>query len=248
MIHLHEIGLIAVAFFSEVLGTLGGFGSSMFFVPLAGLFEDGKNVLVITSILHVFGNASKIWLFRRHLDLKVLLYFLIPSVLFSAIGAMGSDRIPQRAAAIVLGAFLILFSGYLLWRPLTKISHNKVLLMFVSGASGLLTGLVGTGGALRGLGLSALNLNRGAFIATSSTIDVGGDVLRAGIYLNKGYLSREHYFYIPVLLIVALLGSVAGKKILSHVSEQKFKVIVLVLIAAVGLLTLLRGIFTTSVF
>ena len=47
-----------IAFFSEIVGTVAGFGSSVFFVPLAGLFFDFHTVLALTSILHVFSNAA----------------------------------------------------------------------------------------------------------------------------------------------------------------------------------------------
>jgi len=43
-----------IALLSEVIGTVAGFGSSVFFVPLAGLFLDFHSVLMLTSILHVF--------------------------------------------------------------------------------------------------------------------------------------------------------------------------------------------------
>ena len=41
-----------LALLSEVVGTIGGFGSSVFFVPLAGFFFDFHTVLALTSILH----------------------------------------------------------------------------------------------------------------------------------------------------------------------------------------------------
>jgi hypothetical protein len=40
-----------IALLSEIVGTIGGFGSSVFFVPLAGLFFDFHTVLALTSIL-----------------------------------------------------------------------------------------------------------------------------------------------------------------------------------------------------
>jgi len=55
-----------IAFFSEVVGTIAGFGSSVFFVPLAGLLFGFREVLALTSILHVFSNAAKLVFFGRH--------------------------------------------------------------------------------------------------------------------------------------------------------------------------------------
>ena len=42
------------ALLSEIVGTVAGFGSSVFFVPMAGFFFDFHQVTALTSILHVF--------------------------------------------------------------------------------------------------------------------------------------------------------------------------------------------------
>lgn len=59
----HDFLLTFLAFISEAIGTLSGFGSSTFFVPLAILVESFTFVLALTAILHCFGNLSKILLF-----------------------------------------------------------------------------------------------------------------------------------------------------------------------------------------
>ncbi len=56
---------LLIALLSEVVGTIAGFGSSVFFVPLAGFFFDFHQVLALTSILRVFSNAAKLAFFRQ---------------------------------------------------------------------------------------------------------------------------------------------------------------------------------------
>jgi len=52
-----------LAYLSEIIGTIGGFGATVFLVPPAGFFFDFHAVLAITGIIHVFSNASKLFLF-----------------------------------------------------------------------------------------------------------------------------------------------------------------------------------------
>ena len=80
-----------IAFFSEIVGTVAGFGSSVFFVPLAGLFFDFHTVLALTSILHVFSNAAKLVLFGRHVQWRLLLLLGIPSIACVILGALLSS-------------------------------------------------------------------------------------------------------------------------------------------------------------
>src|SRR3972149_3040305 len=47
------------AFFTEVAGTMAGFGSSTLVLPLALLFFDFKSALVIVALLHIFGNRGR---------------------------------------------------------------------------------------------------------------------------------------------------------------------------------------------
>ena len=57
-----------LALLAEIVGTVGGFGSSLFFVPLAIHFFGFHRALGITAMLHLFSNVSKIALFREGID------------------------------------------------------------------------------------------------------------------------------------------------------------------------------------
>lgn len=77
-----------------------------------------------------------------------------------------------------------------------------------------MAGLIGTGGALRGLALAAFDLEKGVFVATSAGIDSGVDFSRMVIYLRSGYLASNSLMYILGLLIIAFAGSYVGKLVL----------------------------------
>ena len=136
-----------IALLSEVIGTVAGFGSSVFFVPLAGLFLDFHSVLMLTSILHVFSNAAKLILFGRHVRLRLLLLFGVPSVCLVILGAYLSARLQFKITELLLGLFLISFSLFLFLRPLTRLSPRPWNAISAGGLAGFLAGLIGTGGA-----------------------------------------------------------------------------------------------------
>src|SRR5262249_38930415 len=105
------------AFLAELFGTIAGFGSSVFFVPLAGFFLPFHQVLALTSILHVFSNVAKLVLFGRHVRWRLLLLLGIPSVICVVIGAVLSAWLQFRITELVLGLFLIAFSLFFLFKP-----------------------------------------------------------------------------------------------------------------------------------
>lgn len=232
---LHDIGLCLAAFFSEVLGTLSGFGSSTFFVPTASYLEKFHFVLALTAILHCFGNTSKIFLFREHFDGKLFLKLAIPSVVLTGVGALLVSQLPAAALGKGLGAVLVVVSLIFLFGKV-QVKHLPTWVAVVlSGISGFATGLVGTGGAIRGLALSTLSIPRGAFVVLSAGIDVGGDLLRAGIYLRSGFMDWSQWFYIPLLGVMAYSGARVGKRILAKIRQDQFEKIVAVFVLFGGI-------------
>lgn len=76
------------------------------------------------------------------------------------------------------------------------------------------------------------------FIATSAIIDLGIDSSRSVVYYLNGYVHKDDLYLIPILLIVSVVGTYTGKKILTRVSEKQFKSIVLILVMLTGIVTL----------
>lgn len=230
---------LLLALVAEVLGTVGGFGSSLFFVPLAGYFLDFHSVLGITGVFHVASNLSKIILFKKGVDKKLLLTMGIAALVFVGLGALLSKYINVSVAELIMACFLIILSSTLL---IKEITIKPTLTNAISGGilSGFLAGLIGTGGAIRGLTLTAFNLEQQAFIATSAIIDLGVDGTRSIIYAFNGYVHLHDLYLILLLFIVSFIGTWIGKILLNHVSEKIFKRIVLSLILITGIIGFIK--------
>lgn len=229
---------ILLALIAEILGTIGGFGSSLFFIPIASYFLDFHSVLGITAIFHVSSNITKIAFFREGFDKKVILQLGIPAVLFVILGAYLSKFIATENLETGLATFLIITPlTFLIFRNLTI---NPTLTNSIGGGvlSGLLAGMLGTGGAIRGIVLTAFKMRTEVFIATSAIIDLGIDASRSVVYTLNGYVHTHDLYLIPILLVVSVLGTWIGKKILERFSEDQFRSTVLVLILVTGLVTL----------
>src|SRR5919112_3969114 len=107
---LEEILFFVVAFISEVIGAIAGFGSSTIFLPLALFFVDFETALILVAISHIFGNLGRIKFFSHGLDKNILSTFGIPSIIFSFIGASAVQLLSQNLLKSILGCFLIIIS------------------------------------------------------------------------------------------------------------------------------------------
>jgi len=231
---------ILLALLAEILGTVGGFGSSLFFVPIASFFLDFHSVLGITAVFHVSSNLTKIAFFRKGFDKKLATYVGIPAILFVIIGAYFSNVFNTFILEIVLAFFLIITSIVLYLYSHKSIKPTVKNSIFGGIFSGLIAGLIGTGGAIRGITLASFGLSIETFIATSAFIDLGVDLSRSIVYFSNGYIHSHDLYLIPWLLGCSVIGTFIGKKILEKISEEKFKSIVLLLIFITGIITLVK--------
>ena len=230
---------IILAILSEILGTIGGFGSSVYFVPLANFFLDFQSVLGITALFHLSSNISKIVLFKKGFDKKIVLNLGIPAVIFVSIGAYFSSYFNPKILTYVLGFFLIGLSLVFLIFNQLKVSPTNRNAIFGGSLSGLSAGLLGTGGAIRGITLAAFKMNKEKFIATSAVIDLGVDFSRAIVYYLNGYMKYEHIYLVVILVFVSVIGTWIGKRILNKISQEQFRAFVLFLILAIGVLSII---------
>jgi uncharacterized membrane protein YfcA len=224
-----------VAIVSEILGTIAGFGSSTIFLPLAVLFVDFRTALILVAIFHIFGNLARLNFFKSGLDRKLLVRFGLPSVVFTIMGALLVNQLPQDTLKGILGLFLVSFGILSLFELVPAIRPNDVRFALAGGLSGFLAGLIGTGGALRGAALNAFGIPKTNYLATAAAVALAVDATRIPIYFSQGFLKASYYWYIPLLFGTAIAGSFTGKKIVDKVSQKHFKTLVLVAVVIVGL-------------
>ena len=73
---------LILALLAEIIGTIGGFGSSVFFVPLGNFYFDFYSVLGLTALFHLSSNVSKLMLFKKGIDKKILINLGVPAIVF----------------------------------------------------------------------------------------------------------------------------------------------------------------------
>ncbi|MFN5630336.1 MAG: sulfite exporter TauE/SafE family protein, partial [Bacteroidota bacterium] len=225
---------------AEVIGTISGFGSSILFVPLASMFFDFKAVLAITAVFHVFSNLSKIYLFRTGIQKDIVLKLGVPAVIFVIIGALLTNIIPQKEIELWMNFVLILLSVFLIFNSDKKLEQSDKNLIVGGISSGFLAGLVGTGGAIRGLVLAAFSLEKDSFLATSALIDLGVDFSRAIVYVSSGYFLKEFLIFIPFLILISIAGSYTGKLVLNKIPQKYFRYVVLIVIISISFYSISR--------
>lgn len=231
---------LLLALIAEIIGTIGGFGSSVFFVPIGNFYFDFHSVLGLTALFHLSSNLSKIYFFKKGLDKKLILRIGLPSVIFVVIGGFASRYIQTTYLELILGIFLVSLSLLFLIKKNLVVKPRKKESIIGGSLSGLTAGLLGTGGAIRGLTMAAFNLEKSVFIATSAAIDFMVDFSRTIVYYQNGYIHGHDLKYVPFLFLIGIVGTYIGKKILVKIPQEKFKRLSLTLILLIGIVTIVN--------
>lgn len=234
----HPVLFLLLALIAEILGTIGGFGSSLFFIPIASYFIDFQSALGITALFHLSSNISKLSLFRTGINKKLIYQIGIPSVIFVFIGAYLSKFVATDLLKNALSVFLISLSVLLLLNENINWKINLKNNLIGGAVAGFLAGIIGTGGAIRGLLLTSFNLPIQTFIATSALIDLLVDSSRTIVYGINGFIHIHDLYLLPWLFITSFIGTWIGKLILNRFNYKKFRTLVLLLILLTGLLEL----------
>ena len=154
-----------------------------------------------------------------------------------------TSYVDSKPLQIGLGIFLVITAAFFIIFKSMALKPHGVNAVAGGTVSGFLAGFLGSGGPIRGLTLTAFNLRKEIFVATSAFIDLGIDLSRAAIYFGNGYLKKEHIPYILILIVIAIAGTWTGKKILEKIPAEYFRLIVLVLILIIGVVTLIGAVF-----
>ena len=236
-----DLLFLALLFFAEVLGTIGGFGSSMLVMPLAGWFLPFDPALGLTAVFHVFSNAAKIILFRQGVDRRLLVWLGVPAVIGVIIGARVTVHLDERLLSVVLGSLLMVMGLGLLIKEEWRLRATRGNALTGGAISGFIAGVAGTGGAVRGITLAAFALEKSAFVATSAWIDMGVDLSRSVVYASNGFVTREVLLYLPAMALISVLGSWLGKMALTRMEQGQFRRVVLALVIIMGAVSLAQG-------
>jgi uncharacterized membrane protein YfcA len=230
-------------YFSEIGGTMAGFGSSTILLPLTLILVDFRLALVLVAIAHISGNLGRVNFFRGGLDKKLIVLFGIPSVLLTIIGAYMVNFTSQELLKLFLGIFLIIFAIISIFKKNIKFPSHKITNITGGAISGFLAGLIGTGGAIRGAFLIGFGLEKKVYIATAATIALMVDLTRLPVYFFQGFIQPQIYLIIPFIFIISLLGSYTGKLLITKIPQETFRIIVLIAIFIVGIKFIYDGVF-----
>lgn len=226
--------ILIIAFTAAMISTITGFGSATILTPFVAMVIDIKSAIVLVAFFHFANNLSKFTLMRKSINLRLVLVYGLPSMISALVGAWIFGSVDVSVIAILFSIFLMTFSIYSLFRPNLRIPEKDSILAIGGLISGLTSGLIGVGGAIRSMFLISTFLEKEAYIATAAAIAIMVDVSRVSMYVFRGALQVSHTMWIIPLVIVAFMGVYTGRRLFHRFNEEAVRKAVLVALLLVG--------------
>ncbi|MFW5739043.1 MAG: sulfite exporter TauE/SafE family protein [Myxococcota bacterium] len=235
--------LFAVVIAAQIVETVAGFGATVIALAV-GVQLVPIELLVVTLVL--IGVVQSSWIVARgrmHVRMRLLFTRILPlCVLGLGVGNLLFHHVDAQLLKVVLGAFVVAFSGWRLWQLFTGRDIKALSPAVGAGlltAGGFFHGLFAAGGPLVVYYASRTIDERHAFRATLSSLWLILNIVLLTSYWAHGQLARPPVSLAITLLPAVVVGVVVGEILHSRVNEILFRKVVQVLLFATGVCLLL---------
>lgn len=224
-----------------VLSTVSGGGGGLVLVPFLNWLIGVDNTAPVLNLGVFLGRPSRLTLFWKHINWKVVLYYVPAALVGSVLGAWLFSSIKIEWLQLVVGLFLISTVWQFRFGKKAQ-SFNMQLWYFIP--LGLIISILGTIIGALGPVLNPFYMNLGLdkedLIATKTANSFIMGISQIGSYTFLGLLHHEYWIYGLSLGIGATLGNILGKRFLSNMKSTTFRKWVIGLMVVSGVLLVYR--------
>lgn len=224
---MNYILVLLLTLISASFGTLTGFGTSTIMVPTLAIKFPLPEVLLFVGVIHWFGDLWKIFLFKKGINWKLIFLFGFPGIVASYLGASIPFSLDSKILEKLLAVFLFSYTLFILLKPKWEVSKGTKNALLGGTLSGFFAGIFGVGGAVRGVFLSAFNLDKSVYIFTSGVIAFFIDTTRLVRYYQGNIeLNQLSYTLLLLSIPISFVGAIIAKKLVDKIPQENFRKIV----------------------
>jgi uncharacterized membrane protein YfcA len=230
-----ELVMVAVAVFTAAfVQVLSGFGFALLAVPLMTLQVSTKEAVIITTLLGSGVTLFQAWHARHAVDRPIARRMVIGAYLGMPLGLWVYIAVDEQVLRGLLGVSVLVAVVLLAVR--VSLVHVGRGLEFGSGfVSGVLNTSLSTNGPPLVFVLQARGLTPDAFRGTLNTVFACCNVLGLTLFLLAGKVTGDGLRAAAIALPALVLGQLAGFPLRRHVQGERFRVMVLGLMALAAL-------------
>jgi uncharacterized membrane protein YfcA len=208
------------AFLTSILAGTIGMGGGVIFVGILASFVDIAYVIPLHSALMVISNASRIVLFLKHINWRIVGFYSLGLLPASLAGIYVFRLLPKDLIKLMIGMF-ILAAIFVPLKPAKTGIGDKVFILV-----GMLAGFFGIFFGASGPITAPFYIRRGIikenFIATKAACQILDHLVKIPLFGFIGINVLVYGDVIVCLSLAVILGTLIGKRLLKRLSDKAF--------------------------
>ena len=232
------VALLAFSFFiGFIIESIVGFGGTLIAYSFLLFFFDIKLLIISTIILPIIASAFILLSDFKSINWKILLIFTPICLVGIPFGIMLFNYLSSGIILKILATFLILFGlRSIFFGEIVTHGWISKIIVFISG---VIHGLIGTGGPISIIGMKTALKTKASIRASMAVFFLVLNIFRI-IQLYLTGIEMKEFFINIYIAIPMILGIVIGHKIHKKITEGQFKIALSVFFIIAGVLLFLR--------
>lgn len=237
-----DLLLIIVAFFTSTLTGIVGLGGGLLLIAaMPGLLPLAA-VVPVHGGVQLASNVSRALLDLRAVAWRLVVPFVVGAALGAALGSQIVVRLPARYLLPLLGLFVLVVT----WAPSRRRIRLPGNYAVLGGVATFVSLFVGAAGPVCSPFLLREGLSRDGIVATQAAWMTVLHSMKLLVFGLLGFAFGPYLFLMTGMVVAAVLGSWAGKRLRGRVPEQRFRTVFRILLTLLALRMLLRvGLWAT---
>jgi uncharacterized membrane protein YfcA len=226
--------LLVSALFTAVLSGVVGMGGGMVLLAVMTSLMPASIVVPIHGVVQLGSNSTRTLVFLGHVNWRIFRYYAP----FMAIGVVLATQVwsgdKLSSFKPFIGVFILVF---LLSRRYKPRWRNPPMLVYplLGVCTGFLAMFVGATGPFVAPFFLRDDLDKEGVIATKAVCQSAGHVMKIPAFIALGFDYGTHKWLLLGLLVMVILGTLVGKKLLSYLEQETFiRIFITVLLLLAG--------------
>ena len=234
------ISIAAIVFFAAVVQSLAGFGFALIIMPVITLLlgvQTAAPMVALTALTVYVINVAR---YRQAINAGEVLRLAMASALGIPVGIWLLANVDEALVTRLLGLVLVFYGAYSLLRPVAARIPSRRWVYPAGFLAGCLGAAYNTPGPPAVVYGSSQQWPKDEFRASMQVLFLVNAVLVVSSHLVAGNVTSQvlnHYLYaVPAFLLGIFVGSLVDHR----VDSRRFRIIVTVMILALGLALLVQ--------
>ncbi len=234
-----QLIVVAVAIFlAAFVQVVAGFGFALLCMPIMVIAVPVEQAVVVSTLISVLTTTWQALHLRQYAQVPLLKRLVPASFLGMPLGLVILNVVSDFSLKLALG-ISVLVAVVLLARNLNLAHVGPRMDLGLGFVSGVLNTSLSTNGPPLVFDLQARRLPADEFRATISATFALGNIGGLALFIADGKINRTGLHAAAIALPAWALGQALGWPIRKHFHGERFRVMVLVLLAAAGISTIL---------